>query len=230
MPVLRLYDYAASANCLKARILLRQLGVAWERVPVDIFGGDTLTDAFLAINPARATPVLEVDAETYLTESNAILWYLAEGTPFLPDDRLERAEVVRWLIHEQTDVMPGIGGLRFRLVTGRLAADDPEALRRRELGRDALATLEGHVRARRFLVGERCTIADTAVYAYAHTAPDAGFDLGRVPVGGGVARPRRGRAGVRERPRAVPGQRAPGARTLDLRLTPRGRRARRHLT
>ena len=125
--------------------------------------------------------MLEVDGRRYLTESNAILWYLAEGSPLLPADSLERAGIVRWLILEQTDVMPGIGGLRFRLVTGRLAANDPEAVRRRGLGRDALAMIENAVGGRRFLVGDRFTIADIAVYAYAHTAPEAGFDLGEFP-------------------------------------------------
>src|ERR671937_1749335 len=116
---MRLYDYAASANCFKARLLLAQLGRPYERVPIDIFGGDTLTDSFAAINPARSTPVLETDDGRFLQESNAILWYLAHGTDFLADDAFERAHVLKWLILEQTDVMPGIGGLRFPLLTGR---------------------------------------------------------------------------------------------------------------
>src|SRR5689334_12141308 len=90
---LRLYDYAASANCYKVRLLLAQLRQPYERVPIDIFAGDTLTDDFQAKNPARSTPVLQIGESTYLTESNAILFFLAEGTPFLPDDPLQRAEV-----------------------------------------------------------------------------------------------------------------------------------------
>src|ERR671937_2536480 len=138
---IRLYDYVASANCYKARLLLAQLGRAYERVSIDIFGGDTLTCEFADINPARSTPVLETDDGRYLQESNAILWYLADGTELLPDDPLDRAHVLRWLIIEQTDVMPGIGGLRFRLITRRWRADDPQALRRRELGVEALRML-----------------------------------------------------------------------------------------
>ena len=174
---MRLYDYSASANCYKARLLLAQLGQPYERVPIDIFGGDTLTDDFAAKNPARSTPVLETDDGRYLQESNAILWYLAEGSELLPADPFERAHVLRWLILEQTDVMPGVGGLRFRLLTGRWTADDPAALQRRDLGRAALGMLEAHLRDRSFFVAERYTIADIALYAYTHTAPDAGFDL-----------------------------------------------------
>jgi glutathione S-transferase len=178
---MRLYDYAASANCYKARLLLAQLGRPYERVPIDIFAGDTLTDDFAAKNPARSTPVLETDDGRYLQESNAILWYLADGTELLPDDAFDRAHVLKWLILEQTDVMPGIGGLRFRLLTGRWSPDQPEAVARRELGLAALRMLETQLGERAFFVGDRYTIADIAVYAYTHTAPGAGFDLEKFP-------------------------------------------------
>ena len=178
---MRLYDYDASANCYKARLLLAHLGLEYERVPIDIFGGDTLTDAYAAKNPARATPVLETDDGRYLQESNAILWYLAEGTDFLPDDPFDRAHVLKWLILEQTDVMLGIGGYRFRIQTGRWTPDDPRAVQRREIGVAALRMLDEHLRERTFLVAERYTIADISVYAYAHTAPEAGFDAAELP-------------------------------------------------
>jgi glutathione S-transferase len=178
---MRLYDYGASANCYKARLLLAQLDRPYERVPIDIFAGDTLTDDFAGKNAARSTPVLETDDGRYLQESNAILWHLAEGTPFLPDDSLERAHVLKWLILEQTDVMPGIGGLRFRLLTGRWSAGQPEARQRREVGLAALAMLEAHLANRTFFVAERYTIADVSLYGYTHTAPEAGFDLDEFP-------------------------------------------------
>jgi glutathione S-transferase len=181
---MRLYDYVASANCYKARLLLAQLRRPYERVPIDIFGGDTLTCEFADVNPARSTPVLEIEDGRYLQESNAILWYLADGTPFLPDDPLERAHVLKWLILEQTDVMPGIGGLRFRLLTGRLKPDEPAAVRRRELGLDALRMLDAHLGDDQFFVGGRYSIADLSLYAYTHTAPEAGFDLGDYPAVG----------------------------------------------
>ena len=176
MQPLRLYDYTASANCLKVRLLLAQLDLPYERVPVDIFAGDTLTDEFAAINPVRSTPVLQIGDDTYLAESNAILVYLADGTPFLPDDAYGRADVVRWLIVEQGDVMNPIGGLRFRLQTGRLRPDDPEALRRRRAGEQTLALLDAHLATHEFLAGGY-SIADVAVYAYTHVAPEAGFEI-----------------------------------------------------
>jgi glutathione S-transferase len=173
---LRLYDYPASCNCYKARLLLAQLGLPYERVPVDIFDGDTLTDEFAQINPARSTPVLETP-DGYLPESNAILVYLASGTALLPDDPFELAQVVRWLVFEQTDVIPAIGGLRFRLLVGRWTPDEPEAIRRKELAGDVLTLLDEHLATRDFLVGDRYSIADIAVYAYSHRAEEALIDL-----------------------------------------------------
>jgi glutathione S-transferase len=148
---------------------------------VDIFGGDTLTEAFGRANPARCTPVLEIAPGQYLPESGAILGYLAAGSPLLPTDPLVRAQVVRWLLYEQTEVVPGVGGLRFRLQTGRLAPDDPEARRRRQAGEEVLGLLDGHLASRDFFVGKGYTIADIAVYGYVHRAHEAGFDLGRWP-------------------------------------------------
>jgi len=174
---LRLYDYPASCNCYKVRLLLAHLGLPYERVQVDIFDGDTLTGEYAAINPARTTPVLETDDGRFLPESNAILFYLAEGTPYLPDDPFERAEVVRWLLFEQTDVVPTMGGLRFRLLVGRLKPSDPEAVRRKEGAIEVLRLLDGHLATREFLVGSRYTVADIAVYGYAHLANEAGIDL-----------------------------------------------------
>jgi glutathione S-transferase len=181
MHSLRLYDYAASANCYKVRLLLAQLGRRYERIPIDIFGGDTLTDEFAAKNPARSTPVLEIGNGTFLPESNAILLYLGQGTEFVPDDPFELAHVVRWLIFEQTDVMMTMGGLRFRLLTGRFTADSPEAIRRREGAEAALRLLDDHLQEQGFLAGGRYTIADIATYAYTHVAPEAGLDLGPYP-------------------------------------------------
>jgi glutathione S-transferase len=178
---LRLYDYAASANCFKVRLLLSQLGVPYERIAVDIFAGDTLTAEYAEVNPLRTTPVLELADGRRLPESNAILLYLARGTPFLPDDPYELSRVVGWLLYEQTDVMSTMGGLRFRLATGRLTADDPEALRRRRGAEEALQFLDDYLRARAFLLGGRYTIADIAVYGYAHVAHEAGLDMSAYP-------------------------------------------------
>jgi glutathione S-transferase len=180
MSALRLYDYDASANCYKVRLLLAQLGMDYERVPIDIFDGETLTDEYARINPSRSTPVLEADGE-YLPESGAILAYLAEGTPFLPDERLDRAQALRWLIFEQNDVMNTIGGLRFRLLTCRWAPADDQARTRREAALAALSVMDEHLARHEFLAGDRYSVADIAVYGYAHVAPEAGLDLGSFP-------------------------------------------------
>ena len=170
---MKLYDYAASANCYKVRLLLAQLERAYERVPVDIFAGDTLTDGYAAMNPARTTPVLEDPPGTFLQESNAILLHLARGTTFFPDD----PQVCRWLFYEQADVVPTIGGLRFRLITGRLSADDPEAARRRTGSYDVLGVLDGHLAGHDFFVGGTYGVADIGIYGYVHVAHEAGLDL-----------------------------------------------------
>lgn len=175
---MRLYDYPASGNCYKPRLLLALLAREYERVLVDIFAGETLTDEFARLNPARETPVLELDDGTVLTQSNAILWYLAEGTDFLPIEAVSRAQVVQWLMFEQERVMSGIAAARFRIITGRSPELVPARL---ELGRTALTTLEAHLRDQPFLVGDSCTIADVANFAYTHVAPEAGYDLAEYP-------------------------------------------------
>lgn len=178
---MRLYDYAASGNCYKARLLLALLGRPYERVPVDIFGGDTLTDEFARLNPVRETPVLELDGGELITQSNAILWYLAEGTSYLPDSPLERAHVVQWLSFEQDHVMAGIGGTRFRRLTGRERLDPELVASRFELGEEALRVLEDHLTNREILVGDRLSIADVSTFAYTQVAPDAGYELEAYP-------------------------------------------------
>jgi glutathione S-transferase len=173
---MKLYDYAASANCYKVRLLLAQLGRDYERVPVDIFAGDTLTDEFAAINPARSTPVLEHPAGVFLPESNAILLHLAEGTRFLPSSPEERAQVYRWLFFEQADVVPTMGGLRFRLFTGRLQPDDAAAVHRRRGAEEVLRLLDDHLLGRDFFVGEY-SVADIGIYGYVHVAHEAQIDM-----------------------------------------------------
>jgi glutathione S-transferase len=174
---LRLHDYAASANCYKVRLLLAQLGLEYERVPVDIFGGDTLTDDYARLNPQRQVPVLHRDGAEPLTESNAILVHLAEGTDYLPDDADERAHAMSWLFFEQADVIPGIAGLRFRLVTERIDAYSREAQWRRSTGEAALKILNDRLEKSEFLAGERYSIADISLFAYVHVAHEAGFEL-----------------------------------------------------
>jgi glutathione S-transferase len=181
MTELKLYDYPASGNCYKVRLLLAHLGRDYERVPIDIFDGDTLTPEYGARNPVRQTPVLELPGGEAIYESGAILWYLAEGTPFLADSPLGRAQTVQWLSFEQERVMNGIGGARFRVLTGRDAPDSPRMAARRKLGAEALDVLEAELAARPFLVEDRYSIADVAVHGYAHLAEEAGIDLAERP-------------------------------------------------
>jgi glutathione S-transferase len=181
---MRLYDYDASGNCFKVRLLLALLGREYERVPVDIFAGDTLTDEYARVNPLRETPVLETDDGELVAQSNAILFYLAEGTEYLPDDRVARAQVLQWTYFEQERVMPGLGGTRFRRVTGRAAADPAGDARRFQTGLETLETLDAQLAGRDWLVGGAATIADLSVFAYTHVAGDAGFPLERYPAVG----------------------------------------------
>jgi glutathione S-transferase len=176
---MRLYSYAASANCLKVRVLLGLLKVSYELVEVDIFAGGTLSEGFAARNPLRETPVLELDDGTNLTQSNAILGYLAEDTPWAGRSQIERALVAAWLFFEQERIVPGIGGVRFRVVTGRAT---PNQLKERiRTGTEALELLQAHLHERQWLVGESPTIADLSVWSYVHLAADAGFKLHHWP-------------------------------------------------
>jgi glutathione S-transferase len=175
---LRLYDYPASGNCYKVRLLLALLDLPYERVPTDIFAGDTLTEEFGRLNPARETPVLELDSGELIVQSNAILWYLAEGSEFLPADALGRARTVQWLQFEQERIVAGIGAARFYLLTGR----NPGRVDARVAhGRSSLDMLDAHLADRQFVVGDAPSIGDLALFAYTHVAPDAGIDLDSWP-------------------------------------------------
>ena len=178
--MIRLHDYAASANCFKVRMLLSQLGLPYERIAVDIFAGDSQTDEYLARNPAGRTPLLEVD-DAAIPESGAILLYLAEGTPFLPVDRIERAHVHAWMFFEQNLLEPNVGTARFWKLTGR-DTERPEAFARHlEAGAAALATLERGLAGKEFLVAGRYTVADCALYAYTRVAHEVGYDMAAYP-------------------------------------------------
>ena len=179
--MLTLYDYLPSQNGWKVRVLLGLLGIPFRTEPVAIFAGESRSDAFLKLNPAGAIPVLKLEDGRAIAESNAILTYLAEGTRFLSDDRFTRAKIMQWLFFEQYYVEPVIGSLRFWTLTGRLALNAAMVEGKREAGGRALAALERELAATRFLAGERFTIADIAVYAYAHRADDCGFALSGYP-------------------------------------------------
>jgi glutathione S-transferase len=180
-PGMRLYDYAASANCFKARLLLAQLGLPYERVPVDIFAGESTTPDYRAKNPAGRTPVLELDSGETIAESNAILLYLGEGTPFVPEELGERARVWQWLFFEQNLFEPNVGAARFWRLTGRDAGSPEVFAARVSAARAAVGVLDDGLHGKEFLLGGRYTVADVSLYAYAHVAGDAGVDLDAHP-------------------------------------------------
>jgi glutathione S-transferase len=180
--MLRLYDYLSSGNGYKVRLLLSQLGRKFELAELDIVKGETRTPEFLAINPDGRIPVLRLEDGRHLAQSNAILFYLAEGTPFLADDRFARAETLQWMFFEQYSHEPNIAVARFWIhVLGKRRewADRLEERWRR--GYQALDVMERHLDGRRFFVEDRYGIADIALYAYTHVAEEGDFDLARYP-------------------------------------------------
>ena len=178
---MRLYDYWESGNGYKVRLLLQQLGIAHERIELDILKGETRSQEFLAKNPNGRIPLIELDDGRILVESNAIQWFLAEASPLLPDDPFEQAQVLQWMFFEQYSHEPYIAVVRFWTFSGQLEAHRAELPARREAGRHALAVMDAHLAERPFFVGGRYSIADVALYAYTHVAPEGGFELEPYP-------------------------------------------------
>jgi len=177
-----LYDYLDSGNGYKIRLLLAQLARPYRWVELDIMAGQTHTPAFLAKNPAGRIPTLELDDGICLAESDAILWYLADGTAFLPADPLARAQVLQWMFFEQYSHEPYVATPRF--ILRHLPQDSPrrsELPQRQERGRAALSLMDQHLATRQYFVGERYSIADIALYAYTHVAHQALLDLAAYP-------------------------------------------------
>jgi glutathione S-transferase len=179
--MLKLYDYLPSQNGFKIRLLLQHLGQPYQHVPVAIFQGESRTPEFLEKNPVGAIPVLEPEPGVHIAESNAILCYLAEGTAYLPAERLARARVMQWLFFEQYYVEPTIGTLRFWVLTNKVQANEALAAGKRGAGERALDALERHLSRHSFLANDSYSIADIAVFAYSHLAADAQFDLSSRP-------------------------------------------------
>jgi len=177
-----LYNSQLSGNCYKVRLLLAHLGLAYERREVSVTDRSDRPELLGDLNPALRVPTLVLDDGRPLAESDAILCYFADGTPYLPDDRYERAQVLQWLFFEQYNHEPNIAVVRFWVAIADAPAPAAELEPRRRGGHAALRAMDGHLATgRTFLVGERYTIADIALYAYTHVAPEGGFDLEPYP-------------------------------------------------
>jgi glutathione S-transferase len=176
-----LYNSQVSGNCYKVRLLLAHLGVEYERREVDVVDRSSRAELLGDLNPALRVPTLVLDDGRPLAESNAILFYFAAGTTYLPDDPYECARVLQWLFFEQYSHEPNIAVVRFWVAYSDAPPADAEIEARRRAGYAALDAMERHLSDCVFLVGDRFTIADISLYAYTHVAGEGGFDLDGYP-------------------------------------------------
>jgi glutathione S-transferase len=180
--MLTLYDYLDSGNGYKVRLLLHQLGTPFTLVEKDIFAGETRTPDYLALNPNGRIPLLQLDDGTCLAESNAILWYLADGTDFAPRERLARAQALQWQFFEQYNHEPALAVARAIV---RHFPDDAgkQAMLPglREKGHAALGVMERHLAGHDWFAGDAYSVADISLYAYTHAAEDGGVALADYP-------------------------------------------------
>jgi glutathione S-transferase len=180
-----LHEYALSGNCYKIRLTAAHLGVTLERREYDILKGETRTSDFLAtVKSNGRIPVLQI-GDRFLPESNAACWYLADGTGLIPQDRFDRADVLRWMCWEQYNHEPNVATLRFwRAFLGEDKLTDVQRAQLQNkwmAGEDALCLMEKHLAAREWFVGSGLTLADICLYAYTHVAEEGGFKLSRYP-------------------------------------------------
>jgi glutathione S-transferase len=175
-----LYDSRVSGNCYKVRQLFAHLGIEYERREVDVIDRSGRRELLGALNPALRVPTLVFDDGRSMGESDAIMFYFAEGTPYLPEDRFERAHVLQWLFFEQYSHEPNIAVARFWAIAG-ITPSEADAEAKRRGGTAALTAMEGHLARHDYLVADHYSIADIALYAYTHVAPEGGFALDEYP-------------------------------------------------
>jgi glutathione S-transferase len=185
MERLVLHEYAASGNCYKVRLTAALLDLPLQRREYDILNGETRTPEFLAgVNANGRIPVLQA-GDRFIPESNAACFYLADGSPLIPEDRFNRADMLRWMFWEQYNHEPNIATLRFWIAfVGEERLSDLQRAQlgpKRVAGEAALKLMDEHLTSRRFLVGDRLTLADIVLYAYTHVAEEGGFDLALFP-------------------------------------------------
>jgi glutathione S-transferase len=180
--MIKLHQFNPSGNCYKVRLLLHQLEIPFETREVDLVAGEARTPEFKAMNPIARTPTVELEPGVFLAESNAILWYFGEGTPFIPTDRLERARMLQWMFFEQYSHEPYVAVARAWLsFFGVPPGKEKELEERIQKGYAALDVMEGELRKRPFFAGEHYSLADISLYAYTHVAEEGRFELGRYP-------------------------------------------------
>jgi len=172
-----LYNSAISGNCYKVRLLLAHLGLEYEIREVDVRDRSNRPELLGDLNPALRVPTLVLDDGRALGESGAIIWYFGEGSRFVPEDRYERAQVLQWMFFEQYEHEPALAVARFLVAYAGKPYDEAFVESRRKAGYRALDAMERHLDGRDWLVGDRLTLADIALYAYTHVADEGGFDL-----------------------------------------------------
>lgn len=180
--MLTLYDSAISGNAYKVRLLLAQRGLAFRRIEMNVDDGSTRTPEFLLVNRNGKVPAVVLEDGISLAESNAILFYFAEATPFWPGDKLQRAQVLQWMFFEQYNHEPTIAVVRHWVAhLGKTPANEPQLPAKIAGGYRALDVMEDHLKQHDYFVGSGYSIADIALYAYTHVAHEGGFDLARYP-------------------------------------------------
>jgi glutathione S-transferase len=180
--MLKLFNYQASGNCYKARLLLAHLGTPYQAIDIDVSKSKPRSPEFLAKHPSGKVPLLELEDGTCLAESGAILHWLAAGTRFLPTDTLQHHQVLQWMFFEQNSVEPNIATRRYWVAIHGDPTPRQHVLPMwLELGERALAVMDKHLAGREFFAAERYTIADIALYGYVHDAEVGGFELAKFP-------------------------------------------------
>ena len=177
-----LYDFLPSGNAYKVRLLLTQLQITFELIEINPLKKETRTDEFLQINPNGKIPVLEIAPNKFISESNAILYYLSQETEYFPQDKYQQAQVMQWLFFEQFSHEPNIATPRFWIsILNQPDKYQAQIKQKQQLGYAALNVMEQHLINHDFLVADKYTIADIALYAYTHVADEGGFDLTKFP-------------------------------------------------